>query len=100
MTSLTHFYSTSILGGCQMKNTGMIRPLDNLGRIVLPKEIRKTFGVDTGDSFTIHTDGDSIILKKFQASCVLCGNNEDLVTFNDKAICPKCIGALGGKPHA
>ncbi len=74
-----------------MKSTGMFRRLDALGRFVIPKELRKSLDINIGDSMQIFTDGDTIILKKNQLSCALCGSHEDLVDYHDKKICHKCI---------
>lgn len=95
MTSLTQFYVTSNLGGCQMKNTGIVRKIDNLGRIVLPKETRDILNLEIGSPLEIYTDGECIVLKKYQSSCVFCASNENLIMFNDKAICPGCMKAIG-----
>ena len=61
-----------------MKSTGIFRRIDSLGRFVLPKELRKSFDINQNDYFQIYLDGDTIILKKSQLSCVLCGNTDDL----------------------
>lgn len=79
-----------------MKNIGIVRKIDNLGRVVLPKETRDMLGMETGDPIEIYTDGECVVLKKYQAKCVFCGSDEDLVMFENKAICPRCINALGG----
>lgn len=74
-----------------MKATGIIRPLDTVGRIVLPKEIRTQFDlVDDVDSLEIFTEGDTIILKKFAPSCVFCGSDKDIVEFKGKNVCKNC----------
>ncbi len=77
-----------------MKSTGITRTVDELGRIVLPIELRRSFGIDIKDPIEIYTDDDKIILKKFQRTCVFCGSPEDIVLFNDKAICPDCLKKL------
>ena len=77
-----------------MKNTGIIRNVDDLGRIVLPIEIRRVFELDTKDQVEIYTEGEKIILKKYQRRCVFCKSSDDLVEFKDKAICKKCRAAL------
>ena len=74
-----------------MKATGIVRPLDNVGRIVLPKEIRKQLGLlDDRDSLEIFVDADKIILKKYAPSCVFCGNDADISSFKGKNVCRKC----------
>ena len=74
-----------------MKSTGMVRPIDELGRIVLPKEIRRSFDLSPKDSVEIFTDGDKIILQKYAPACIFCGNADDVVYFNGKRICTECL---------
>lgn len=77
-----------------MKSTGMVRKIDELGRIVMPAEIRQTLGLQVRDAMEIYIDGDRIVLKKYQPSCIFCTNVEGLVTFGDKRICPQCLSKL------
>lgn len=77
-----------------MKETGIIRPIDELGRIVLPKEIRKNLNLNTKDGMEIYTEGERIILKKHMPNCIFCGSDNDLINFQDKLICPACLGEL------
>ena len=77
-----------------MKSTGIVRPVDELGRFVLPKEIRTTFDIDTKDSVEIFTDSERIILQKYQPACVFCGNADHIVYFNGKRICNECLEKL------
>lgn len=77
-----------------MKSTGMVRPIDELGRIVLPKEIRRSFDLSPKDSVEIFTDGDRIILQKYAPACIFCGNADDVVYFNGKRICPECLAKI------
>lgn len=74
-----------------MRSTGIFRRIDSLGRFVLPKELRKTLGIGQDDYLQIFLDGDSIILRKSQLSCVLCGSTEELTDFHDKKICRRCL---------
>ena len=74
-----------------MKSTGIVRKVDEQGRIVLPIELRKTFGIDDKDSVEIYTDGDLIILKKHEPACVFCGEARDTVSFKGKNVCKNCI---------
>jgi len=78
-----------------MKSTGIVRKIDDLGRIVIPKEIRRTFKINERDSIEILTDNDTIILKKFKDSCTFCGVRDDLKLFKTKSVCPKCLKDLG-----
>ena len=77
-----------------MKSTGVVRPIDTLGRFVLPKEIRDTFDINPKDPLEIFVDGEKIILKKYQPSCLFCLNADDVVYFKGKLICPDCLKAL------
>ena len=77
-----------------MKSTGIIRHVDELGRIVIPKEARKKLNIDTKDPIEIYLDNHSIILQKVEANCVFCGNNKNLVTYKKKLICKKCLNDL------
>lgn len=74
-----------------MKNTGIVREVDKLGRIVLPKELRNEFYIHRGDPLEIYVTEDSVILKKYQRGCVLCGSIDQLVEFKGKKICRECI---------
>lgn len=80
-----------------MKSTGIVRRVDELGRIVLPIELRRTLEISEKDALEIYVDGDSVVLKKYEPSCVFCGNAKDVVNFNGRNICPACIKELAGK---
>jgi transcriptional pleiotropic regulator of transition state genes len=73
-----------------MKSTGIVRKIDNLGRIVLPKELRRTFGIGDKQPMEIFVDGKQIILKKYAPGCAFCESQETVVTFKGKTICEKC----------
>ena len=77
-----------------MKSTGMVRKIDELGRIVLPIEIRKTMGIENRDAIEIFVDEDKIVLKKYQPACVFCGNADGVVSFKGKNICSSCMKEL------
>lgn len=77
-----------------MKSTGIVRKVDELGRIVLPIELRRTLDIEIKDSIEIYVENDSIILKKYEPTCIFCGDNKDLKTFNEKNICSNCIKKL------
>lgn len=77
-----------------MKSTGMVRKIDELGRIVLPIEIRKTMGIENRDAIEIFVDEDKIVLKKYQPACIFCGNADNVTYFHGKLVCNECIGAL------
>lgn len=79
-----------------MKSTGRTRGVDGLGRIVIPKEIRKAFGiVENEDSLEIFTDGNMIVLKKYEPCCTFCGEAKGITSFREKNICSSCLEELG-----
>ena len=77
-----------------MKSTGIVRKVDELGRVVIPIEIRNKLDIQEKDPIEIYVDGDCIILKKFESNCVFCGNTKDLIEYKEKLICKKCINDL------
>ena len=79
-----------------MKSTGIVRKVDELGRIVLPIELRRSYDLAVKDAIEIYTDDDMIILKKFQRSCVFCGKTENLVDYKGKSICADCATEIKG----
>jgi len=74
-----------------MKSTGIVRNVDDLGRIVIPMELRKTMNIQEKDPLAIYTNGDRILLKKYQPACIFCGNAEDLSVHHGKNICHACL---------
>ena len=74
-----------------MKSTGIVRKVDELGRIVLPIELRRTLGIDEKDALEIYVDGSSVILRKYEPSCVFCGDAGDVVSYKGKNICHNCL---------
>ena len=77
-----------------MKATGMVKQVDDMGRIVIPKEIKKYMGIDCRDYLEIFVEDDQIILKKYQPGCIFCGNVGDASLFKGKLVCPKCKAEL------
>lgn len=77
-----------------MKSTGIIRKVDELGRVVIPIEIRNKFDISEKDPIEIYVDGASIILKKYEPNCVFCGNTKNLITYKDRLVCSKCAEKL------
>lgn len=73
-----------------MKPTGIVRRMDDLGRIVIPIELRNKFDIKEKDPMEIYVDGISIILKKYEPNCIFCGSIKELVSYKDKLICTKC----------
>jgi len=78
-----------------MKATGIVRRVDDLGRIVIPKEIRKAFAIDAKEGVEIYVSGQSIILRKYQHTCALCDSEDNLSTFGSKLLCQDCINQIG-----
>ena len=80
-----------------MKATGVVRKVDELGRIVLPIELRRTLDIEIKDSLEIYVEGESIILKKYQPCCIFCSEAKNVVQFMGKNVCGRCIASLQGK---
>lgn len=78
-----------------MKSTGIVRKIDALGRIVLPIELRKTKNIATGDDIEIFVEGNTIILQKYEPTCIFCGSKDALVDYENKNICKACCEKLG-----
>lgn len=77
-----------------MKSTGIVRKVDELGRIVLPIELRRTLDIAERDSLEIYVDGSSIVLRKYQPACIFCDDAKSVVNYKGKNVCPSCIKAL------
>ena len=77
-----------------MKATGIVRHIDELGRIVLPIEMRRVMELGTSDKVEIYVDGDKIILKKHSVSCIFCNSADSLTEYNGKNICTACLQNL------
>ena len=77
-----------------MKSTGIVRNIDELGRIVVPKELRKMLGISNTDPVEIFVEGERIILTKYHPVCHFCGAASGLVEYKEKKICRDCIDAL------
>ena len=77
-----------------MKSTGIVRKVDELGRIVLPIELRHTLDIAPKDSLEIYVDGTTIVLRKYQPACIFCDDARDVVTFHGKNVCTNCIKQL------
>ena len=80
-----------------MKTTGIVRKVDELGRVVLPVELRRTLDIEEKDPIEISLDGDRVILRKYHAVCIFCGSEKDMREFNGKRVCRKCCKALAAK---
>lgn len=79
-----------------MKATGIVRKVDELGRIVLPIELRRILDIAVKDELEIYVEGGNIILSKYEPKCVFCGSDKDIITFNHKNVCSKCADELKG----
>lgn len=73
-----------------MKSTGIVRPVDSLGRIVLPIELRRVLDIDKDAALEVYVDNDSIVLRKYQPACVFCGNDDRIAQYQGRNICAAC----------
>jgi transcriptional pleiotropic regulator of transition state genes len=81
-----------------MKATGVVRKVDELGRLVIPKEIRAAYDIHEGNPIEIYTDNNRIILAKYQppCTCIFCNEVDDVTEFKGKRVCPQCRKELAG----
>ncbi|WP_125153130.1 AbrB/MazE/SpoVT family DNA-binding domain-containing protein [Clostridium rectalis] len=77
-----------------MKSTGVVRRMDQLGRIVFPKELRRTLSLEEGDGLEIYTEGETIVLKKFEPACIFCSEASEVINFKGKNVCKSCLKEL------
>ncbi|MEN6413807.1 MAG: AbrB/MazE/SpoVT family DNA-binding domain-containing protein [Veillonellales bacterium] len=79
-----------------MKSTGIVRKVDELGRVVIPIELRRTLDIEEKDALEIYVDSDRIILRKYEpaCSCVFCGNADEVTNFKGKNVCKSCMEAM------
>lgn len=77
-----------------MKSTGIVRRIDELGRIVLPIELRRTLDIGERETMEIFVEGSSVVLKKYRPTCIFCDSAKDIAIFKGKNICPKCLSEL------
>lgn len=77
-----------------MKSTGIVRKVDELGRIVLPIELRRTLDIAERDELEIYMENDRIILQKYEPTCVFCASSIGLVTHKGKNVCQECLRAI------
>ena len=77
-----------------MKSTGVVRKLDDLGRIVIPIELRRTMDIGLRDTLEIFVEDDKIILKKYHTACIFCNDARDVIYYKDKLICKRCLEEL------
>lgn len=77
-----------------MKSTGIVRKVDELGRVVIPIELRRTFDIEEKDALEIYVDGEHIILKKYEPACIFCSNAKDVKQYKGKNICASCMDEM------
>lgn len=80
-----------------MKSTGIVRRVDDLGRIVIPIELRRLLGIEEEDGMAIFVDKDLIILQKYEPACVFCGNTNDVTKFKEKNVCKTCVALMANE---
>lgn len=78
-----------------MKTAGIVRNLDNLGRVVIPKEMRKMLSINEGDPVEIAKVDNKVVVRKYVKGCIFCGNDKDIIEFNGALVCNVCRKALG-----
>jgi AbrB family transcriptional regulator, transcriptional pleiotropic regulator of transition state genes len=78
-----------------MKSTGIVRKVDELGRVVIPIELRRTLNIDVKDALEIYVDGEKIILKKYEPACIFCGNADNVKHYKNRIICEECVAEMG-----
>lgn len=93
---LSYFRDASGLQGAvrRIVPTGIVRNSDDLGRIVIPAELRRTLGIGEGDSLSISAEGEYVVLEKFSQACVFCGRTEDINEVKGRYVCETCIGDI------
>ena len=80
-----------------MKSTGIVRKVDELGRVVIPIELRRTLGIEEKDALEIYVDGEHIILKKYEPACIFCEDARDVQMYKGKNICKEGLAELAQK---
>lgn len=80
-----------------MKSTGIVRKVDELGRVVLPMELRKVFDIKEKDALEIYVDNDKIIFKKYEPACIFCADAKDVINYKGKNICKTCLEEMKNK---
>ena len=78
-----------------MKSTGIVRKVDELGRVVIPIELRRTLDIEERDSLEIYVDSDRIVLRKYEPACVFCGSADEVTNFKNKNVCKACLKTMG-----
>ncbi|MEW6446883.1 MAG: AbrB/MazE/SpoVT family DNA-binding domain-containing protein [Bacillota bacterium] len=83
-----------------MKSTGIVRKVDELGRVVIPIELRRTLGIEEKDALEIYVDNEKIILKKYEPACIFCGNAADVQHYRGRLVCRECAAAMSERAKA
>jgi transcriptional pleiotropic regulator of transition state genes len=83
-----------------VKSTGIVRKVDELGRVVIPIELRRTLGIEEKDALEIYVDSEKIILKKYEPACVFCGNASEVQHYRGKLVCRECAVAMFDRAKA
>jgi len=77
-----------------LKSTGIVRKVDELGRVVIPIELRRTMGIEIKDPLEIYVDEEKVILKKYAPACIFCGNADNIKEYMGKNVCGECVSSL------
>jgi transcriptional pleiotropic regulator of transition state genes len=77
-----------------LKSTGIVRKVDELGRVVIPIELRRTLDIAEKDSLEIYVDSDRIVLRKYEPACVFCGSMDDIAHYKNKNVCRICMDEM------
>ena len=80
-----------------VRSTGIVRKVDELGRIVIPMELRKSFNIAEKDALEIYVEGEEIILKKYEPACIFCGEAKNIKVYKGKNVCESCLKDLKSK---
>ncbi|MCP3974468.1 MAG: AbrB/MazE/SpoVT family DNA-binding domain-containing protein [bacterium] len=89
-----HVHTDEAYGGKRVLDTGMVRKIDDLGRIVVPAETRRLFNIHEGDELAISVENDAIVIRKLQATCVFDGSTTDVRAFKGRGLCGVCRSEL------
>ncbi|NNF64920.1 MAG: AbrB/MazE/SpoVT family DNA-binding domain-containing protein [Acidimicrobiia bacterium] len=71
-------------------DTGMVRKIDDLGRIVVPAETRRLFNIREGDELSIAVEHGAIVIRKLEATCTFCGSTKEVSSYKGKGVCTRC----------
>lgn len=77
-----------------MGDTGIVRRIDSLGRIVIPVELRRSLGINVHDPLSMRLEGESIVVERSHASCAICGAEGEMASVKDRPVCAECVGAV------